>query len=136
MLQPHLRHHAVKSRAGEPRTPHGPHPILAMESLCYGRKRIGRIAVADSNSMIAWHRVQLKKNRAALKKLEVARFTAGHDKLGETQKAIDELARKIAESERCISAYERQTRRPLGTDFSSLKSVSWGDWNAHTNGQR
>jgi hypothetical protein len=92
--------------------------------------------MVDSNSKIAWHRVQLKKNRAALKQLEVARFTTGHDKLGETQKAIDELARKIMESERCISAYERQTRRPLGTDFSSLTNVSWGDWNAHTNGQR
>jgi hypothetical protein len=94
------------------------------------------IAMADSNSKIAWHRVQLKKNRAALKKLEVARFTTGHDRLGETQKAIDELTHKIADSERCISAYERQTRRPLGTDFSSLTNVSWGDWNAHTNGQR
>jgi hypothetical protein len=60
---------------------------------------------ADSNSKIAWHRVQLKKNRAALKQLEVARFTVGHDKLGGAQKAIDELSRKIAESEKCISAY-------------------------------
>ena len=91
---------------------------------------------ADSNSKIAWHRVQLKKNRAALKQLEVARFTVGHDKLGGAQKAIDELSRKIAESEKCISAYEQQKRRPLGTDFRSLTNVSWGNCNAHTSGQR
>ena len=92
--------------------------------------------MADSNSKIAWHRAQLKKNRAMLKQLEIARFTVGHDKVGKTQKTIDELARKIAESEKCISAYEQQTRRPLGTDFRSLTNVSWGNWNAHTNGQR
>jgi len=92
--------------------------------------------MADSNSKIAWHRAQIKKNRAVLKRLEVTRFTRGHDKVGETQKAIDELERKIAESERCISAYERQTRRPLGTDFGSLTNVSWGSWNAHSNSQR
>ena len=32
---------------------------------------------ADSNSRIAWHRVQLKNNREALKALETARFTTG-----------------------------------------------------------
>lgn len=89
--------------------------------------------MADSNSKIAWHRVQLKKNRAALKTLEVARFTRGEDRLGETQKTMDELTRKIAESEKCITAYEQQTRRPLGTDFRSLTNVSWSHWNAHTN---
>jgi hypothetical protein len=93
-------------------------------------------AMADTNSRIAWHRVQLKKNRAALKQLEVARFTVGQDRIGETQKAIDALSRKISESEKCISAFEQQSRRPLGTDFRSLTNVSWGDWNAHTNGQR
>ena len=92
--------------------------------------------MADSNSRIAWHRVQLKKNRAALKALEVARFKGGHDKFGETQKAIAELERKIAESDKCISAFERQSRRPLGTDFGSLTNVSWSDWNAHGGGQR
>lgn len=92
--------------------------------------------MADSNSKIAWHRVQLKKNRAALKTLEVARFTSGQDKVGEMQKTTDELARKIAESEKCIAAYEQQTRRPLGTDFRSLTNVSWSHWNSHTNGQR
>jgi hypothetical protein len=92
--------------------------------------------MADSNSKIAWHRAQLKKNRAVLKRLEIARFTVGHRKVGETQKTIGELARKIAESEKCIAAYEQQTRRPLGTDFRSLTNVTWGHWNAHTNGQR
>ncbi len=92
--------------------------------------------MVDSNTKIAWHRVQLKKNRAALKQLEIARFTVGHDRIGETQKAIDELTRKISESEKCISAHEQQRRRPMGTDFRSLTNVSWGNWNAHTNGQR
>ena len=92
--------------------------------------------MVDSNSKIAWHRAQIKKSRAALKQLEIARFTVGHDRIGETQKAIDELTRKISESEKCISAHEQQRRRPMGTDFRSLTNVSWGAWNAHTNGQR
>ena len=87
--------------------------------------------MADSNSKIAWHRVQLRKNRAALKRLEVARFAGSHDKIGDAQKTVDGLTRKIAESEKCIGGHERQTRRPLGTDFGSLKNVSWGDWSAH-----
>ena len=33
--------------------------------------------IADSYSNIAWHRVQLKKNRDAVKALETARFTIG-----------------------------------------------------------
>ena len=33
--------------------------------------------IADSNSNIAWHRVQLKKNRDAVKALETARFAVG-----------------------------------------------------------
>src|SRR5689334_22462649 len=70
-------------------------------------KRIRSIAMADTNSKIAWNRAQLKKNRAMLKRLEIARSTVGHDKVGETKKTIDELARKIAESEKCISAYEQ-----------------------------
>ena len=91
---------------------------------------------ADSNSGIAWHRTRLKKNREALKALEVARFTTGHDKAGETEKAIAELARKITESEKCIAAHERQMRRPLGTDFGCLTKVSWSPWNFHSSGQR
>jgi hypothetical protein len=92
--------------------------------------------VADSDSNIAWHRVQLKKNRAELKALETQRFTMGeiasskHD--GQTEKAIAELQRKIAESERCIGSYEKRTRRPLTTDLRSLTSASWSDWDHHT----
>jgi len=87
--------------------------------------------MADSNSRIAWHRAQLQKNREALKALEVARFRSQHDKLGDVQKAMFELERKIAESEKCIAGHDRQTRRPLGTDFGSLKNVSWGIWSAY-----
>src|SRR3954447_24376049 len=94
----------------------------------------GRTMIADSNSTIAWHRVQLKKNREALKALEIARFRvgemtgpAGHAQ----QKMLADLQRKIAESARCISAHERRTKRPLATDLRSLVQVSWGSWDAY-----
>jgi hypothetical protein len=87
---------------------------------------------ADSDSRIAWHRVQLKNNREALKALETARFTKGEIAAGRGQvsKAIADLRRKIAESERCIAVHERQTKRPLATDFQSLTGVNWSNWNA------
>jgi hypothetical protein len=95
---------------------------------------------ADSNSRIAWHRVQLKKNREALKALETARFTvgeiAGSKMSGQTQKNIAELKRKIAESEHCIAAHERQTKRPVATDLKSLASVSWSSWNTRSSGRQ
>jgi hypothetical protein len=87
---------------------------------------------ADSNSDIAWHRVQLRKNRNAVKDLEIAHFRTGNiaassDRM---QKNIAILKRKIAESERCIAAHERRTKRPVATDLQSLASVSWSSWNA------
>ena len=91
----------------------------------------------DSDSKIAWHRVQLKKNRETLKALETARFVIGEvAKGGRTQNAVAELKRKIAESERCIAAHERQTRRPVATDFRSLTSVSWSSWNTRASSRR
>jgi hypothetical protein len=87
--------------------------------------------IADSNSNIAWHRVRLKKNRDAVKALETARFRIG-DIAGSsdrTQKNIASLKRKIAESERCIAAHERRTKRPVATDLQSLASASWSNWN-------
>ncbi len=94
---------------------------------------------ADSNSNIAWHRAQIRRNRDALKALETSRFTIGEiassKRVGGTQKAIAELKRKINELERHISAYERQTRRPLATDLQSLASVSWGSWNTRGKGR-
>jgi hypothetical protein len=92
--------------------------------------------VADSDSNIAWHRVQLKKNRAELKALETARFTMGEiassKRNGQTQKTIAGLKRKIAQSERSIADYERRTRRPLATDLQSLSNGSWSHWDANT----
>jgi hypothetical protein len=90
----------------------------------------------DSNSKIAWHRVQLKKNRDALKALETARFTIGEiARSSRTQNTIADLERKIAESLRCIAEHERQSRRPVATDLQSLSSVvSWSSWNARGNG--
>jgi hypothetical protein len=94
--------------------------------------------IADSNSNIAWHRVQLRKNRDALKALETARFTTGETagSTQQTQKAIAGLKRKIAESERCIAAHERRTKRPVATDLRSLTSVSWSSWNTLGAGRR
>jgi hypothetical protein len=94
--------------------------------------------IADSNSNIAWHRVQLKKNRDAVKVLEIARFKIGDmaSSSGRTQKDIANLKRKIVESERCIAAHEKQTKRPVATDRQSLASVSWGSWNARSVGRR
>jgi len=93
--------------------------------------------IADSNSDIAWHRVQLKKNRDAVKALETARFSTGDiaSSSGRTQKAIASLKRKIAESERCIAAHQRRTKRPVATDLQSLASVSWCSWNARSIGR-
>jgi hypothetical protein len=88
--------------------------------------------IADSHSNVAWHRVQLKKNRDAVKALETARFRVGEiaGSSGQTQKAIANLKRKIVESERFIAAHERRTKRPVATDLQSLASVSWSNWNA------
>lgn len=89
--------------------------------------------VADSDSKIAWHRVQLRKNREAVKALETARFTTGdmgRKAAAATQARIAELKRKIAESERCVSEYDKRTRRPLTTDFNTLANVSWSNWDA------
>jgi hypothetical protein len=86
---------------------------------------------ADSDSRIAWHRVQLRKNREALKALETGRFKSGEiSGRGQMSAAIAELRQKIAESERCIALHERQTRRPLATDFQSLAGVDWSHWTA------
>jgi hypothetical protein len=94
--------------------------------------------IADSNSDIAWHRVQLKKNRNAVKALEIAHFRTGSiaGSSDQTQKSIAILKRKIAESERCIAAHERRTKRPVATDLQSLASMSWSSWNARRVGWR
>ena len=92
--------------------------------------------VAESDSNIAWHRVQLKKNRAELKALETARFTMGEiassKRSGQTQKATADLKRKLAQSERALAAHDTRTRRPLGPDLQSLSNGSWGHWDAYT----
>ncbi|MDO9564283.1 MAG: hypothetical protein Q7J60_21905 [Bradyrhizobium sp.] len=89
--------------------------------------------VADSNSQIAWHRAQLGKHRAALKQIATARHDfgeiAGSNAIARTHKTVVELKRKIRDSERIIAAYERQTRRPMTTDFQTLASAPWSKWN-------
>ena len=88
---------------------------------------------ADSNSKIAWHRAQIRKHCEALKYFETAKFTfgkiAGSKTIDQTQKTVAELKRKIRDSEQIIAAYERQTRRPLTTDYQTLASVPWSNWN-------
>ena len=90
--------------------------------------------VADSNSQIAWHRAQIRKHRETLKHLETARFSfgeiAGSKTTDQTQKIVAELKRKISDSQQIIAAYERQTRRPLTTDYQTLANVPWSNWNA------
>ena len=86
--------------------------------------------VADNNSRIAWHRVQIRKNREAVKALEMLKFSM--QETGSTQAKIAELKRKIMDSERCIAEHERRTRRPLPTDLQTLARVSWSDWDAST----
>jgi hypothetical protein len=94
--------------------------------------------IADGDSNIAWHRVQLKKNRDAVKALETARFRNGEiaGSSGQKEKIIASLKRKIVESERCIAAHEKRTKRPLATDLRSLASVSWSSWNTRGVGRR
>lgn len=93
---------------------------------------------ADSDSRIAWHRVQLRKNREALKALETSRFTTGEiaGRRKQSSQTIADLKEKIAESERCIALHDRQTRRPLATDFGSLTGVNWSHWNANGGSDR
>jgi hypothetical protein len=95
---------------------------------------------ADSNSQIAWHRAQIKKHREALKALETGRFKfgqiAGANSAGQMEKSIAELEAKISASERVVATYERQIRRPLGTDFVCLKNTSWTNWSSYNSGGR
>ena len=102
------------------------------ESTTMGRHHM----IVDSDSNIAWHRVQLKKNRDAVKALETAQFTIGGIAGSTGQKTIANLKRKIAESERCIAAHERRTKRPVATDLQSLASMSWSSWNTRGVGRR
>ncbi|WP_407160322.1 hypothetical protein [Bradyrhizobium sp. STM 3557] len=91
--------------------------------------------VADSDSRIAWHRAQLKKNRAELRQIETKRFTVGQSSgaraQNEARRQVAELKDKIRQSEQIIGQHEKQTRRPLATDLRSLSSVSWGTWDAN-----
>ncbi|CCD91674.1 conserved hypothetical protein [Bradyrhizobium sp. ORS 375] len=88
--------------------------------------------VADSDSRVAWHRAQLKKNRAALKQIETARFTVGESAdakaIERTRRQVSELQLKIRESEQIIGQHDKQVRRPLATDLRSLSNVAWRNW--------
>ena len=57
----------------------------------------------DSDSKIAWHRVQLKKNRDALKALETARFSMGEiARAGRTEakdRRIRAMHRRVREAD-------------------------------------
>lgn len=88
--------------------------------------------VADSDSRVAWHRAQLKKNRAGLKQIETARFVVGESSderaLAQAKRQVADLRTKIKESEQVIAQHDKQTRRPLGTDPRTLSSVTWSEW--------
>jgi len=96
------------------------------------------VAVAEQGSVSRAARnlsISQSSVTEAVKELEIARFrvgemtgAAGHAQ----QKALAQLKRKIAESQRCIAAHERRTKRPLATDLRSLAQVSWGSWDAYS----
>ena len=60
--------------------------------------------IADSNSDIAWHRVQLKKNRDAVKALEIAHFRMGHI-TGTSELATQEYRRPETKDRRIRAIY-------------------------------
>ena len=71
----------------------------------------GHTMIADSNSNIAWHRVQLKKNREALKALEIARFRVG-EMTGRGRPCATKGARQSQAQDRRIPAMHRRSRAP------------------------
>jgi ribosome-binding protein aMBF1 (putative translation factor) len=95
---------------------------------------------ADSDSRIAWHRVQVRKHRDTLTRVETSKFrggeTADRKAIEQRGKLVAELKQKIKLSEQVIAQHERQGRRPLATDLHSLSNVSWGNWAAYGSGQR
>jgi hypothetical protein len=84
----------------------------------------------DSNSKIAWHRVQLKRNRDVLKALETTRFTIGevaNSKMtGQTRETAADLKRKIAESERCIAEMRGKPGGPSRQTFEVCLALQVG----------
>jgi hypothetical protein len=94
---------------------------------------------ADSDSRIAWHRVQVRKHRDALKRIETSKFRVGdiadRQATEQSRTQVAELRQKIKLSEQVIAQHERQGRRPLATDLQSLSNVSWGNWAAYRSGQ-
>lgn len=96
--------------------------------------------VADSDSKIAWHRAQLRKNRSTLKRIETAKFLVGElsdpKAIDQSAGLVADLRQKIRESEQVVASHDRQAKRPLATDLRSLSSVPWGNWTALGNGLR
>ena len=94
---------------------------------------------ADSDSRIAWHRVQVRKHRDALKRIETSKLRVGEiadrQATEQSRTQVAELKQKIKLSEQVIAQHERQGRRPLATDLHSLSNVSWGNWAAYGSGQ-
>ena len=94
---------------------------------------------ADSDSRIAWHRVQVRRHRDTLKRIETSKFSVGEiadrEAVEQSRTQVAELKQKIKLSEQVIAEHERQRRRPLVTDLQSLSNVSWGNWAAYGSGQ-
>lgn len=82
--------------------------------------------MADSDSSIAWHRVQIKRLRDTLLDLEAGTMNSGKiarpKKSGQPPDTIAALKRKLRQSEQLIEAHEPR-RRPRGTDSQSLAGV-------------
>src|SRR5215831_200724 len=109
-----------------------------LNSVTFGQTQESLMA-ADSDSRIAWHRVQVRKHRDTLKRIETSKFKVGEiaerKAIEQSREQVAELRQKIRLSEQVIAQHERQGRRPLATDLQSLSNVSWGNWAAYGNGQ-
>jgi hypothetical protein len=67
----------------------------------------------SDDSEVAWHREQIRKNRAVLNELEAGNLE-GSDVFPETQSEIDHLQQQIAQSELIVAAYEKKQAGQIG----------------------
>src|SRR5215470_4940482 len=85
-----------------------------LKSATFGQTQESLMA-ADSDSRIAWHRVQVRKHRDTLKRIETSKFKVGEiaerKAIEQSREQVAELRQKIRLSEQVIAQHERQGRR-------------------------
>jgi hypothetical protein len=67
----------------------------------------------SDDSEVAWHREQIRKNRAVLNELEASNLE-GSEVFPEIQSEIDHLQQQIAQSELIVAAYEKKQAGQIG----------------------